>query len=383
MIFPKDVIAMKRISAIALISVCMICMTHLTAHGAASDDWSSLSNFISRVGISREDADKIKDQIDRRSQPIVKSVTISPEHPNGDEPVTITATIVTPHKPNGEEVYEAYINYSTDGGRNMSRIDMVKETKDGNIWNGVIPGQPSGTNVIYGIQAVNAFDETYVEPLCYVENILKTFDKNVSEECKSNKNPEYCAAQRPKDCMFPMSIASGALDPNSEDTNRIPAPPELFIKTTRVGYNEKTLFLEIDTKDNVSPGSYSPMNVNVYVAGWLNPDRSGSETGIDGILRKGAVVIYAPLNPTNKCALFNLRDAVAVQSDTQSVTCTPKENQLIFSIDRKAIEPNPSKTLEFIFMTTNMQQISPPDIDLQDITLFTRATVANRNYAVK
>ncbi len=372
---------MKNKVVIALIAACIICMSQLLIYGQENTDWASMNNVLSHLGLSVEDTDKIKNLIDERSQPIVKDVTINPEAPIADEPVSIIATIVTPHSPNGEEVYEAYINYSTDDGKTMARIDMAKETEDGNTWKGVIPGQPSGTNVIYGIQAINAFDETYVEAVCETVNILDTVDKIISEDCKDSKNPEYCYAQGPKGCLFPMSISSDKHDTYLEDASRIPAA--LYIKATRVGFNENKLFLEVDYKDKVSQGSYSPMDIHIYVAGWLNPDRGSSDTGIDAILKQGAIIIYAPLNTSDKCALYYLRGGADVRKDNQSVTCNPQDNKLILSIKRSAIEPNPSRTLEFAFMTFNMIQLSPSDVDLQDLTLFTRVFFTNRSFHVK
>ncbi|MFA6449834.1 MAG: hypothetical protein WCX65_10215 [bacterium] len=371
---------MKRIVVITSIIVCVICLKNVSIHGQKTTDWSSMDNFISRLGISSEDLDVIKNLIDRRSQPMVRSVTINPENPNEDEAISIIASIVTPRNPNGGEVFEAYINYSVDDGKTMSRIVMEKETDDGNTWKGIIPGQPSGANVIFGIQAVNAFDETYVEILCETDGIFNT-DNNVSDDCKNSKNTEYCDAQKPKSCLFPMSISSDKLDAYSEEMSKI--PPALYIKTMKVGFNENKLFLEMNAKDKVSPGSYSPMDIFIYVAGWLNPDKTSSETGINSILRQGAIIIYAPLNTSDKCAIYYLRGGLDVQTDNQSVACSPQGNRLLLSLDRKAIEPNPSKTLEFVFLTFRMIQLSPSKVDLQDSTLFTRVVFEKRGFKTR
>ena len=253
---------MKKMFVIVVMMAGVIWIMQGSVYGQVSPDWSSMNNIITSIGISRDDLDQIKDQIDKRSQPVVKNVTISPENPSGNDPVSIIATIVTPHKANGEEVYEAYINYSTDNGKTMARIAMEKETQYGNTWKGVIPGQPSGTNVIFGIQAASAFDETYVETICEIDDILKNVDQDVTEDCKDSRNFEYCAAQIPEGCMFPMSVSLNKLDADSEDLNRIPYP--LYIKTTRAGFSEDKLFLELNLKDQVSPGSFPPPDIYIY-----------------------------------------------------------------------------------------------------------------------
>ncbi|HOC94163.1 MAG TPA: hypothetical protein PKH33_17570 [bacterium] len=163
---------MKKTLVFVFMIACMLCISYVPIYAQGSTDWAYMNNFLSNLGLSTDDMDKIKNLIDGRSQPTATNITVSPENPTADEPVSITATIVTPRRPNGEEVYEAYINYSTDAGKTMSIINMNKETEDGNVWIGVIPGQPSGTNLIFGIQAVNTFDEMYVETFCDTESII-------------------------------------------------------------------------------------------------------------------------------------------------------------------------------------------------------------------
>ncbi len=369
---------MKKTTVVALVFFCVAFMTR-GAVFAQESDWSSRSNFFSSIGIKNADLDKIKEIIDTRMSPIVKSVALSPEKPGDNEPVSVTAVIITPDKPNGEEVYEAYVNYSIDDGQTFQAVEMDRSSDRGDTWTGTIPGQPSGTNVIYGIQAVNAFDETYVETLCETDSGKQDIIKYAAENCKDVKIAGFCDAKKPIGCLFPMSISSDKFDSVLEDKSKIPAG--LYITSTRTGFNENELFLDINAKGDISGGTYSPTDIYVYVAGWLNSDKLTSKTGIDAILEQGAIILYAPLNYTNKCALYSMRGTDPV-ADIQSVKCEPHGNQLTLSINRKAIGDNSSRTLDFIFMTFEMTRITPVDVDLKDITLFTKSVYKERSFQV-
>jgi hypothetical protein len=177
-----------------------------------------------------------------------------------------------------------------------------------------------------------------------------------------------------------MSVPHDRLDGRAFEHSG--TPESLYIKSTRIGFTQDRVLMTINTQGKVSPGRLSPTAANIYVAGWLNPDISSGDTGIEAILRQGAVVIYAPLNISTKCGLYYFKGSEVV-SDNRSAVCAPDENRLIISVDRKAFKDNPSRTLEFMFMTFVMTQINPSDVDLKDISLSTRVAYRKRGYRVE
>lgn len=370
---------MKKMFAVPVLILSMIYASCAPAMGQDTTDWSGVSS-LNNLGISHEDLDEIKDLIDERSHTVIQDITLSPEQPAANQPVTVTAAIFTQNKPFGEEIWSAAINYSTDGGLTMFHSPMEKQSQNGNLWTGTIPAQSAGAQVIYGLQAVTIFDEMYVETMCPSTGGRQIDYDAVSPECKNHDNVFYCEAQRPRECLFPMSMSSEKYASNTLNGKTI--PEDLRMLSTRVGYNDTRVFLQLDVKGQVTSGTYSPMNAHVYVAGWLNPDTSASETGVSAILKQGAVVIYAPLNPTNKCALYFLRAGTDLITDNRSVTCESMGSHLLISIDREAINSNPSRTLEFMFMTFRMLQMSPPDTDLTFLTKGTIAALRNRQFNV-
>ncbi len=360
----------------AILAALALAAARCPASAQESSDWASMSNYLHQLGISREDADRVKDAIDNRAFPTVDKVEISPASPRENEPVTVSAVIEKARKRETAEVWEAFINYTADGGASFSRIRMERTSSSGDVWKGVIPGQPSGTEIMFGIHAVNAFDEAYVENFCAVEVVVGAMSKEA--DCRADTLD--CPALRPSGCLFPMSIPHNRLDGAAFEYSG--APESLFIRSSRVGFSQDRVLMTVNTQGRVSPGRLSPTAANIYVAGWLNPDISSGDTGMEAILRQGAVVIYAPLNISNKCALYYFHGSEVV-ADNKSAVCAADENRLAISVDRKAFKDNPSRTLEFMFMTFVMTQINPADVELADISLITRVAYRKRGYRVE
>lgn len=372
---------MKRKLYVPLICTALLFLFSLNSYSQTTEDWNKMSDYLSSLGLSRETSDDIKEVIESRHTSIIKTAVMSPEEPGDNEPVVITASIVSPPEMSGEETESVSINYSTNWGETWEKIDMEQDQDDDRIWTGEIPGQPSGTEIIWGLQASNYFDEITVEAVCDLENgVVPEENDEIPEACKDEKNPEICHATRPIGCMFPMAVSSDDFKMYQDATSDI--PEDLNLRTSRVGFDDKRLYLDITVNGKVTPGQLSPTDIHIYVAGWLNPDRAGSELGFEAILKQGAAILYAPLNPTDKCAIYFLNAGALLETNRTSGTCEAIENHLILSIDRKIFEPNPSKTLEFTFMTLTQRQLSIPDVELEDNSIFTKVILADRYYSI-
>lgn len=367
----------KYILFLSVIALFISC----AAYSQSTDDWNKMSDYLSSLGLSRETSDDIKDVIESRHTPIIRKVTMSPEEPGENEPVTVTATVVVPPEMIGGETDSVSIYYSVDWGENWEKIDMEQDGDDDRIWTGEIPGQPSGSEIIWGLQASNYFDETTIEAVCTLEDGVYPEDYDeMSEACVDDKNPELCHASSPIGCMFPMSVNPEDFNQYKDENSDI--PDDLNIRTARVGFDDETLYLDMMVEGNVTPGQLSPTDIHIYVAGWLNPDLAGSEQGFEAILKQGAAMLYAPLNPTDKCAIYHLKAGALLEIDKESGSCEAFANHLILSIDRKIFEPNPSKSLEFAFLSLTQRQLSIPDVELEDNSIFTKVVLTDRYYSI-
>ncbi len=78
--------------------------------------------------------------------PSITDVSWTPEEPEADEAVTVRAKVTDP-----SDVAEVVLLYSTDGGKTWHEVSMT--AKEGGYYEGTIPGQPGGTEVIFKIKA--------------------------------------------------------------------------------------------------------------------------------------------------------------------------------------------------------------------------------------
>ena len=363
---------MRRAVAVSFLLIVQVLCFSVAAGAQTSDStMSSISDYLVGLGLSRDTLEDIEDIIEHRAMPIVKDVVIEPEAPEADEPVTVSAVVVTPPEMSGDKISDVYLDYSIDGGEEWNRVIMDQDGEDVRMWSGTIPGQPSGTDVIYGIQALNYMDELSVEAVCRTGDDIFAESGVSSEECEGEKNPELCEALRPHGCMFPMSVSAEEFKLYEDDISDI--PEDMNIRSTRIGYDDENIYIELSVEGEVSPGQMSPTDIHIYVAAWLNPDKKKRGADLDSILEQGAAVISIPLNPTDKCAVYSVHGATLFV-DNQSVSCALSDNRVVYTVRREVLEPNPSRTMEFLFMTLSQQSLSLPDVALKDASLFTRVS---------
>ena len=83
--------------------------------------------------------------------PTITDITISPSKPGPGEEVIVKAKITDP-----SGVAQAILSYSTDGGQTWTDVPMTPVGND--YYQATIPGQPTGTTVVYQIKAKDTFD---------------------------------------------------------------------------------------------------------------------------------------------------------------------------------------------------------------------------------
>ena len=78
--------------------------------------------------------------------PSITDISWTPTEPEADEAVTVRAKVTDP-----SGVAEVVLLYSTDGGKTWREVSMT--AKEGGYYEGTIPGQPGGTEVVFKIKA--------------------------------------------------------------------------------------------------------------------------------------------------------------------------------------------------------------------------------------
>jgi len=347
------------------------------------EEITDFDEYLNSIGIADDTIDDVKEIIDFRSPPIVNELSLQPEEPGAGESVVVTADIVSTLMNGNEKIFEAFLYYSTDYGDSWKKEPMENSRDDGRTWIGTIPGQPSGTDVIYGVQAVSIFEEMYIELVCqagkreFVDGV-----NSISDECKDTGDSEICNNKYPLGCMFPMTVSPKDVSEFGETTKSISAG--IDFKSTRIGYDEEKVYFNLRFKDKVSAGSLSPMNANIFVAGWLNPDKPGVGTGLEAVFRKGAIIMYTPiLNTDGRCVIYQLKYGMTMEADKNTGYCDIIDDQVVFSVNKDYFEPNPSGVQEFIFLSFTMEKQGEDGVSFKDNSLFTRVSFIDREYTVR
>lgn len=85
--------------------------------------------------------------------PIIEKVKIDPEEPKDGEEIKISAIVYNDPKRTDDTVELVWLFYSTDQGKEWTKVDLEQAEGDKKLWQGIIPPQKENTNVLFYLQA--------------------------------------------------------------------------------------------------------------------------------------------------------------------------------------------------------------------------------------
>ncbi len=255
--------------------------------------------------------------------PEIHKVSISPEKPTENEDIEVVAEIYNDWNVTDDETVEAYIYYSTDEGKSWEEVEMEQDGNDDKKWVAVIPGQKSGTKIIYYLTASDSSGNVITELPCKVTNWPPTKEK-----------PELC-------------LFKGAKDDDPVDDEAELIKDDLDIMETYVGYDDDAIYLKTVVQGKVDQGSASPMKINAYAGIILNPDK-GSASNILTQLIGAAHAPLAKMAGYDPCLSIYTRTGSDIVVGQEGVSCKADESNLYIRIDNSVIGKNPSKKLKLI-----------------------------------
>lgn len=192
--------------------------------------------------------------------PVVEDVKIAPEEPGANDNVTVAAKIYNDCEKTETFTTSAEVVYSLDNEESWKKTAMKKDYRDERIWRGVIPAQPSGTQVKYYLRAVDSSGNITME-------LPASIQKTVSPEAGEQ--------------FFLYDFLSDMDDPP-------PLGDELDIKSVSVGYDGDNIFGKIEVYGKISKGTISPPHINAYGLVMLD-----EKDEVD--VKEVRLFIYAPL----------------------------------------------------------------------------------------
>ncbi|MEW6202229.1 MAG: hypothetical protein AB1546_09655, partial [bacterium] len=283
------------------------------------------------------------DIIETRYPPVVYDVKLDPEAPAEDEPVTIKVQAYNDSKLTDSETSAVYVHYSTDGGKTWEEIEL--DTEDDKNWEGELPGQPSGTEVLYSIRAEDDSNNVYVEAVCPMEE--EPSEEYLENDCISTEDYSNCT-NLPVGCMFAMGKDEEGDDPADEIAD------DLDFWDVRAGEGEDRYYIDVAVQGKIDGGTVSPMNLNGYVVIVLNPDKNVAGNNIRELAKAGVILGYAPQAEISGGLLLpcfvGYERAGDFAQDGDALTCDAKKNHLMLSFDKDvaALAENPSEYLTYI-----------------------------------
>ncbi|MEW5944806.1 MAG: hypothetical protein AB1742_01275 [bacterium] len=354
----------KTLNAATLVFACILCLTAGAAFSQISTD-----------SLPAEWQDLVDDMLATRYPPMLESVTTSPESPAGGEDVEITAVIQNDSSLTDDETVEAYVVYSADGGESWDEVEL-EQGGDDKTWTGTIPGQDSGTELIYAVRAIDTSENVYVEMVCDVDG--ENWPPDTDEDCVSTEDPSNCESNLPVNCLFPMSRDESPLDDEDSLVNE-----DLDFWDYRVGNDGENYYIDLAVQGEITSGTVSPMDVYGYVVLMINPDKGGAGGGLEELLDSGLLVLYAPhaeiaggAAPIFPC-MIGWKQGSSMATDRESISCDAAKNHLFLSFPIEKAFDNPSAYLTYLVLNGHITNISPLTGDIGNYSHWTNAKIAD------
>lgn len=325
----------------------------LLATAAMVLTFSSLTYAVDLSMLPKDLQNKIEKLLESRYPPEVKSVSISPEAPAADAPVTVTAVIQNDADITSDTTDGVSLFYSADGGKTWADSVAMTQGDDEKTWTGEIPGQPAGTEVVYALSAVDSSGNVLSDVPCKTDDF--PFEGYDEASCISKDNAaDACKTPRPIGCMMPLARGDQPLKE---------IPPYADFLDYQAGYNDDDIFITASTAEKIGEGTASPLDIRGYAVVLLNLDKGGKNADLDSLLSLGAVAVYAPMAKIAgglvKPCFFGYQKGTDFVQDEKSMTCKLQGNKLILKIKREALGDNPSGQVVMFVADLHITSISP------------------------
>ena len=286
--------------------------------------------------------------------PSVYSVELSPDPPQGGEPVTVTAEIHNDVNETDDETLEVNIFYSLDGGETWEYVEMEQQD-DEDYWVVELPAFESGDEVLYGFQAKDSSDNIYTETPCYVTSWPPRDDS----------------------CMFPIAV-----DETPVDDNDSVIPEDFDYLSLRAGESEDFIYLENQVQGLVGEGSIAPVFIQLYGFALQNPDKGDPSN----IVTQGFVGVYAPLADVvayHPCMTISMPSEDALFSPENIECAVDGESLLWFRVNKRQIGKTPSGFIKLLSANGAITNISPLSGVYYDYTHVSTLSFTSRSFDVE
>ncbi len=282
--------------------------------------------------------------------PIVKSVSVTPAEPGPNDPVIIIAVITNNPAYTTSKTLLAQIWYSKDDGATWTQKEMDQSDLSTDSWSVELPPLGVSGKVRYYFTAKDDSGNYLVE--------------------LPNLPVEWGGVEAPK--------LSGNITDDDDDPRIVQS--DLDILSVRMGYDGSMLYFSIRLDGDVSGGTVSPFNVNVYSAGIYYPDEI-----VPGRIRTDFVLEHSQHAQFLRFPVVGLLDTKEGLIEVRQADARyySDDNWLYMRFKKDALKNKEFKSLRIIFGTGLATSHDPLIIVPEDTTGFVNIVSADRYFVVK
>lgn len=313
--------------------------------------------------------------------PVLESLTLEPSFPKAGQSAFLLAKIYNDSRYTTDKTEQVQIYYSVDSGNTWNTIQMSQQLNL-NYWEGQIPGQAPGTNVIYGIKAKDSSGNLYIEASCEISGNPLLSTNYIAQDCVNSNDISQCDAQKPRNCMFPLANDDAPLDDTSDS---IPDNSDYW--DYRIGYDNDYIYFDLAVEGEISGGSASPFSILFYFINVYNPDSTVYDSSSSSSIAHSALLNYGPLSKLtggmfNTCSFMHENDTEWIQ-DSKIIECIEQDNHLIFKVKENYFGDMPDGLLQLLTLSTDLTELWPAQSELYDYSRYTNVRFVQRSYTVR
>lgn len=274
--------------------------------------------------------------------PMLERHIFEPENPGPDDEITVTALIRNNHLITDSETLDATFYYSYDGGESWYEQEL--EELGGGEWTTTIAPIGAPVTLYYLFTAVDDLGNYYLE-------IPST---PIDWESQS-------------DAPFFITV---------EDNNSVPAvaPDNLDITSVSIGYDGTHYYFNINVEGEISGGTITPLEANLYHAGFFLPDNRGVALNPDLVLGYSELASFFTMP---EIALYDIDRAMS-EVESADPQYYVRDNSLFMRINRMHIDEGKCAYMRMIFGTARRNSRELTSYEPIDVSVFNNVMICNR-----
>jgi len=287
--------------------------------------------------------------IKQNEPPLLRKLSVKPENPGPGDPVAITAEIYNDPLVTRSKTLEVTVSYSIDGKETWRELDMA-DAGDGKNWTAVIPPAGAPATLHFYFTAMDDAENYYMEV------------PETDVGWASAEDEDYVNTVSDGNDVYTM------------------VPDNLDILSVGVAYDGELIYVETKVEGEISGGTVTPFEVNVYSAGFYIP------TGRREIGPKPRYVLehsqHAQFITFPVIGLLDVEKGLAEIRSADARYYSHKD-RLYMRMEKSVLDQHGADYVRLCFGTAMGLNAMPLAIDPKDVTSFINVVFGEHTLDIK